>query len=63
MAEVIRSTATQPHQPPKEHQVQQQLESVVASLVQTHGDDVSLLAHPERGQSNKAKMCQLTYDL
>ena len=63
MAEVIRSAAGQANQPPKEQQVERQLTSVFAVLAQRHGDDVRMLANPELGKANTAKMCQLTYDL
>ena len=63
MAEVIRSAAGQANRPPKEKQVEKQLTSVSAALAQRHGDDVRMLADPELGKANKAKTCELTYDL
>jgi hypothetical protein len=63
MAEVIRSAAGQRNRPPKEAQIQEQREKVIAVLAQRYGTDVGMLADPKQGKANKAKMCQLTYDL
>jgi len=63
MAEVIRSAAGQPNQPPTEEQIESQLTKLFADLTQRHGDDVLMLANPELGKAHKAELCQLTYDL
>jgi hypothetical protein len=63
MAEVIRSTATKRNRPPKEAQIQDRLEKVIARLTPRYGADVSMLADPQQGKGDKAKMCRLTYDM
>jgi hypothetical protein len=62
MEEVICSAATRKHRPPQEKEIQRQLAGVLKSLARHHGDDVQMLADPELGKKNKAKMCQLTYE-
>lgn len=63
MAEVIRSAAGQTSRPPNEKQIERQLTTVFASLAQRYGDDAQMLADPELGRTNKAKTCELTYEL
>jgi hypothetical protein len=63
IAEVIRSAATQKHRPPQEKEIERQRAGVLKSLARRYGDDVQMLADPELGKKNKAKMCQLTYEL
>lgn len=62
MEEVIRSAATQKHGPPQEKEIERQRAGILKSLVRRYGDDVQMLADPELGKTNKAKMCQLTYE-
>jgi hypothetical protein len=61
--EIIRSAATQKYQPPQEKEIERQRAVVLKALSRRYGDDVKMLADPELGKNNKAKMCQLTYDL
>jgi hypothetical protein len=63
MAEVIRSAATQKHRSPREREIESQRAGVLKFLARRYGDDVQMLADPELGKTNKAKMCQLTYEL
>jgi len=62
MEEVIRSAATQRHRPPQEKEIERQRAGVLKSLARRYGNDVQMLADPELGKTNKAKMCQLTYE-
>lgn len=62
MAEVIRSAAGQTSRP-NEKQIERQLTTVFASIAQRYGDDAQMLTDPKIGRTNKAKTCELTYEL
>jgi hypothetical protein len=63
MAEVISSAASERNQPPNEKQIQKQLTKVLAPLIRRYGDDVRMLDDQEAGKANKAKTCEILYDL
>ena len=62
MAEVIRSAAGRTNRPPNEKQIERQLTNVLAFLAERYGDDTQMLADPDLGKANKARMCELTYE-
>lgn len=63
MAEVIRSAAEETNRPPSERQIEKQFTSVFASIGKRYGNDAQILIDPEQGRANKAKRCELTYEL
>lgn len=63
MADVIRTAAQHVNRPPDEKTVQKQLTNVIEVLSQRYGDDVQILDNPQLARANKAKSCEITYDL
>lgn len=60
---VVESARQNPRPAPEESAVRPILEDVMARLAMRHGDDLSLLQHPEAPGVDRAKVCTLTIDL
>ena len=63
MAEVISSAAEGSFQPPSQQQIDGQLKSVFTVLTKRYGTDVRMLNDQELGKANKARACEIAYEL
>ncbi|HUJ90548.1 MAG TPA: hypothetical protein VLX12_10160, partial [Syntrophorhabdales bacterium] len=63
MAEVISSAAEGSFQPPSQQQIDGELKSVFTVLTKRYGTDVRMLNDQELGKANKARACEIAYEL
>ncbi|MCJ7481583.1 MAG: GYF domain-containing protein [Thermodesulfovibrionales bacterium] len=63
ISEIIQSSSIQSNQFQNKKQIEAQFIELVKKLTESHGEDIELLANPEMRNMNKARSCQLTYDL